>query len=65
MPFWNSFQEWTKATFLFKLRTDYALPPVLAEASGDTTEQERRVPISELHGRIAEATSFRRIFEKF
>jgi len=29
----------------------------------DTTEQER-VPISELHGRIAEATSFRRIFEK-
>ena len=29
----------------------------------DTTEQER-VTISELHGRIAEATSFRRIFEK-
>ena len=29
----------------------------------DTTEQER-VAISELHGRIAEATSFRRIFEK-
>ena len=63
MPFWNSFQEWTKVTFLFKLCIDYALPPVLAEASGDTTEQER-VPISELHGKIAEATSFRRIFEK-
>ncbi len=29
----------------------------------DTTEQER-VAIAELHGRIAEATSFRRIFEK-
>ena len=29
----------------------------------DTTEQER-VPIAELHGRIAEATSFRRVFEK-
>jgi hypothetical protein len=45
------------------LCTDYALPPVLAESSGDTTEQER-VAISEIHGRIAEATSFRRIFEK-
>jgi glycyl-tRNA synthetase len=30
----------------------------------DSTEQER-VAISELHGRITEATSFRRIFEKF
>jgi glycyl-tRNA synthetase len=29
----------------------------------DSTEQER-VSISELHGRITEATSFRRIFEK-
>ena len=29
----------------------------------DTTEQER-VTISELHGRIADATSFRRIFER-
>jgi glycyl-tRNA synthetase len=29
----------------------------------DTTEQER-LPISEVYGRIAEATSFRRIFEK-
>jgi hypothetical protein len=63
MPFRNPFQEWAKATFLFKLCTDYALPPVLAEASGDTTEQER-LPISEVYGRIAEATSFRRVFEK-
>ena len=29
----------------------------------DTTEQER-VSISELHGIIAQATSFRRVFEK-
>jgi|GEM_PF-6190875 len=63
MRFWNPFQEWAKATFLFELCTDYALPLVLAESSGDTTEKER-VPIAELYGRIAEATSFRRIFEK-
>jgi glycyl-tRNA synthetase len=29
----------------------------------DTTEQER-LPIAEVHARITEATSFRRIFEK-
>ena len=63
MPFQNSFQEWAKATFLIKLYIDYALPPVLAESSGDTNEQER-VAIYEGFGRIAEVTSFKRIFEK-
>ena len=56
MKIWNPFQEWAKATFLFKLCTDYALPLVLAEASGGTSEQER-VAISEVHGGIDEETN--------